>query len=294
MFAGRCKATNKCLYCARQFAIETSEMLWLDALIDPPQVYLVLTAREHLTRKQTHSHLAHLRRSLRKRWPLVRWAVLVEFQRRGALHLNLLVKGVPREQADELRAAAAALWCTRVDAKEVAQWAGAIADAEAVVLYVTLHFMKPEQAPAIGWRGHRYSASRDYLSAPTPEMRERARASLREKRREWKAQREAWRRAIETSQAAGNDPDGRHHALFLGMLDDEGFIEQWTSEKRQELHELGVGNEGPYRLMQLDASGLRWREAKGRRMRDRRSPGGLRLPDPVRIALRPPPEDVAA
>jgi hypothetical protein len=88
---GRCRATNLCLYCARLFAVETSEMLLLDAMEDAPTIYLVLTAREHLTRAQCTDHLRQLRRAARKRWPSIRWAVLVEFQRRGALHLNLLV-----------------------------------------------------------------------------------------------------------------------------------------------------------------------------------------------------------
>src|SRR3954451_5434611 len=94
---GRCRATNQCAYCARLAAVETSELLLLDALEDAPSVYVVLTARELLDRRDCRRHLTQLRRSLRRRWPAIRWAVLVEFQRRGALHLNLLVKGVPRE-----------------------------------------------------------------------------------------------------------------------------------------------------------------------------------------------------
>jgi len=62
-----------------------------------------------------------------------------------------------------------------------------IADELGVVKYVTLHFMKASQAPAIGWKGHRYSAMRDYLVRPAAVMREEARASLREKRLLWKA-----------------------------------------------------------------------------------------------------------
>jgi hypothetical protein len=179
---GRCRATNLCLYCAKLFAVETSEMLALDAIEDAPTVYLVLTAREHLTRRDCYSHLRQLRRSLRKRWPDVRWACTVEFQRRGALHLNLLIKGVPIGELDDLHQAAVAIWCARVDALPSGQWSDVIADELGVVRYIGLHFLKSSQAPAIGWRGHRYSAMRDYLVRPASELRLEARRSLRLKR----------------------------------------------------------------------------------------------------------------
>jgi hypothetical protein len=66
----------------------------------------------------------------------------------------------------------ARLWCSRVDAEAHAQWAGVTADELGVGKYVTLHFMKQAQAPAIGWRGHRYSSVRDYLGRPAKVMRE--------------------------------------------------------------------------------------------------------------------------
>jgi hypothetical protein len=184
---GRCRATNLCPYCARLFAVETSEMLLLDAMEDAPTIYLVLTAREHLTRAQCTDHLRQLRRATRKQWPSIRWAVLVEFQRRRALHLNLLVKGVPVQDCERLREAAATLWCSRVDAEDVAQWAGVIADELGVVKYVTLHFMKQSQAPVVGWKGHRYSSTRDYLVRPASVMRREARRSLTTKRLLWKS-----------------------------------------------------------------------------------------------------------
>ena len=71
---GRCRATNLCDYCARLAAVETSELLMLDAMEDAPSVYVVLTARELLTRRDCYEHLRALRRSLRKRWPAIRWA----------------------------------------------------------------------------------------------------------------------------------------------------------------------------------------------------------------------------
>jgi hypothetical protein len=157
-------------------------MLALDAAEDAPTLYLVLTAREHLTRATCTVVLRHLRRSLRKRWPALRWATTVEFQRRGALHLNLLVKGVPIHDLAEFHDHAVAIWCARVDALPSGQWSDAIDQAVGVVRYISLHFMKSAQAPAIGWRGHRYSSTRDYLVRPAAVMRLEARRSLRLKR----------------------------------------------------------------------------------------------------------------
>jgi hypothetical protein len=49
------------------------------------------------------------------------------------------------------------------------------------------HGMKAEQRPPLGWRGHRTSQTRGYLVRPASVMRQEARASLREKRRLWRA-----------------------------------------------------------------------------------------------------------
>jgi hypothetical protein len=113
----------------------------------------------------------------------------VEFQRRGALHLNLLIKGVPIDQADELGELLARVWCSRVDALPVGQWVGEVADAEGVVKYLSkmlAHGLKAEQAPPIGWRGHRTSQTRGYLVRPASVMREEAKRALRIKRLIWR------------------------------------------------------------------------------------------------------------
>jgi hypothetical protein len=78
------------------------------------------------------------------------------------------------------------VWCSRVDALPVGQWSGAIADELGVVRYLqkTLsHGLKREQAPPIGWRGHRTSQTRGYLVRPASQMRIEARRSLRLKRK---------------------------------------------------------------------------------------------------------------
>ena len=170
------------------------EMLTLDALEYAPTLWVVLTAREHLTRSQCRDHLRQLRKAARRRWPAIEWFVQVEFQRRGALHLNLLVKGVPIDQVHELELELGGRWCARVDALPVGQWAGAIADAEGVVRYLSkmlAHGLKAEQAPPIGWRGHRTSQTRGYLVRPAAVMRLEARESLRLKRVLWRSREQA-------------------------------------------------------------------------------------------------------
>lgn len=187
---GRCRATNLCRYCQKLYVVETVEMLTLDAMESAPTLWSVLTAREHLTRADTYSHLRQLRKAVRARWPASEWFVQVEFQRRGALHLNLLHKGVPIDQAGELKAVLDERWCSRVDALPKAQWAGVVEDGVGAVRYVSkmlAHGLKAEQAPPIGWRGHRTSQTRGYLVRPASVMREEARESLRRKRTLWKA-----------------------------------------------------------------------------------------------------------
>lgn len=186
LLPGRCRATNLCRYCQTLYVVETVEMLTLDAVEYAPTLWAVLTAREHLTRASTYDHLRQLRRAARKRWPDVEWFVQVEFQRRGALHLNLLIKGVPIAAIDELRSAFVDVWCSRVDALPVGQWFGVVEDGVGVVRYLSkmlAHGLKAEQRPPIGWRGHRTSQTRGYLVRPASVMREEARRALRVKRK---------------------------------------------------------------------------------------------------------------
>lgn len=161
-------------------------MLTLDAMEWPPTLWAVLTAREHLTRAQTYRHLEQLRRAVRARWAAAEWFVQVEFQRRGALHLNLLVKGVPIEDEAAFRSVAVGAWCRRVDAEPAGQWVGRVHEAGGAVRYLAkmlAHGLKAEQAPPLGWRGHRTSQTRGYLVRPASVMRREARRALRIKRR---------------------------------------------------------------------------------------------------------------
>lgn len=186
---GRCRATNLCRHCQKVYVVETVEMLTLDAVEYAPTLWGVLTAREHLTRADCRRHLDQLRKATKSVWPSIEWFVQVEFQRRGALHLNLLVKGVPVDNVEALRDLLVERWCARVDARPVGQWFGEIDDAEGVVRYLSkmlAHGLKKEQAPPIGWRGHRTSQTRGYLVRPASVMREEARAALRLKSKLWR------------------------------------------------------------------------------------------------------------
>lgn len=198
LFEGRCRATNLCTYCRTLYVVETVEMLTLDAVEWPPTLWIVLTAREHLTRAECRRHLRQLLLAARRRWPGVQWFVQVEFQRRGALHLNLLVKGVDVGDVRALYDVVTGRWCSRVDAiaapydvmEHGGQWAGVVEDGVSTVRYISkmlAHGLKAEQQPPIGWRGHRTSQTRGYLVRPASVMREEARASLGAKRRLWRA-----------------------------------------------------------------------------------------------------------
>src|SRR5439155_3143022 len=100
-------------------------------------------------------------------------------------HLNLLIKGVPTEEGDELLEVLERRWCDRVDALPVGQSIQPVNDAGGLTRYLQKslsHGLKREQAPPIGWKGHRTSQTRGYLVRPASVMREEARAALRLKR----------------------------------------------------------------------------------------------------------------
>jgi hypothetical protein len=94
---------------------------------------------------------------------------------------------VPVEDVDELHERLCKVWCDRVDAEPQAQFAGPVSDGGGLVRYIALHFLKPSQAPPIGWRGHRISYTGGYLVRPASMMRRQARESLRLKRELWRA-----------------------------------------------------------------------------------------------------------
>jgi hypothetical protein len=196
---GRCKATNLCDYCGRLAAIENSEVLALDALQGiAPQVWAVLTT------PSTDPNPAAFYRSrdqvvkaLRRRWPALQWAALVEFttgygtnsggKRRP--HWNLLLKGVTPDDIAAVRQVIEDVWCPRVGGSIDGQHVGSIREMGGLMRYVALHFQKESQRPPEGWRGHRFLKSRGYLWTDTTAAREEARAALRLKRELWRAER---------------------------------------------------------------------------------------------------------
>jgi len=196
---GRCKSTNLCDYCARLAAVENSEMLALAALegIAVPEVWCVLTTpRTSLAQRDYYRALERFIAAVRVEWPGSEYASLLEMttgygprsggQRRP--HWNLLLVGVPVLGCDRLAEIVAREWCPRVDARPEAQWVAAVSEVGGLMRYVSLHFQKASQAPPNGWRGQRFNCSRRYFGDVTRrEMRERARLSLRAKRRLWKA-----------------------------------------------------------------------------------------------------------
>ena len=179
---GRCKATNLCHYCRGLYLRETVRMLQLDAEVSPPTLFAVLTAREFLRKGDGMKRLLSdsLLRPLRRRWP-VEWFCRWEHQARGALHLNLLVKGVAVEAWRDFERELFGLWCANVDALPKGQYVEPVSSGEAVTVYVAnkvAHAGKSNQEPQ-GWRWHhRTSQTRGYLHRSAAELRRDARAAL--------------------------------------------------------------------------------------------------------------------
>jgi hypothetical protein len=196
---GRCRATNLCEYCSRLSAVENSEMLSLDAMNGvAPNLWLCLTTRTAIDSPRPFYKARELViRALKRRWPDVQYACQVEFttgygpksggKRRP--HWNILLKGVPTDQIEEVRAIVGRVWCQHVDALPERQHVGEVHEAGGLMRYLVLHFMKESQSPPKGWRGIRSTRSRGYLWLPTPAARKAAKDSLALGRELWKAQR---------------------------------------------------------------------------------------------------------
>jgi hypothetical protein len=192
MVQGRCKSTNQCDYCAKLAAVENTELLTLDALHGiAPVIYVCLTTRSTAPEpRHFYKSRELILRDLRARWPTAEVAWLLEFttgygERSGGLrrpHWNGLLKGIPVEDVDQVADVVRARWCGREDALPAYQEISPIRDVGGLTTYIAAHFQKCSQAPPPGWRGHRFTKSRGYLWRPTPEARELARRSLRERR----------------------------------------------------------------------------------------------------------------
>lgn len=190
---GRCKATNECAYCARLSAVETAEMLALDAIEggQAPRVWAVLTTRSTEPDPAAfYRSREKVQRALKRRWPGCELAWVIEFttgkgpNAGGARrpHWNVLIKGIDPAELEQLDKVIKRVWCAREDAEPEAQFTGPVSEIGGLMRYLALHFLKESQQPPKGWRGHRFSATRGYLWTTTPQARQAARASLREKR----------------------------------------------------------------------------------------------------------------
>ncbi len=196
MVRGRCRASNACAYCAKLFAVETAEMLALDAMDgDAPRVWAVLTTRTATLDVSAFYHARKLvQRAVRRRWPAAEFAWVIEWTtgygaRSGGLrrpHWNVLVKGVDTADVDQLREVIARVWCQHVDAVADAQYTGAVSEVGGLMRYLALHFLKESQQPPAGWHGHRFTATRGYFATTRPEARRNARRALQVKRELWK------------------------------------------------------------------------------------------------------------
>lgn len=188
-----------CHYCARLAAVETAELLALDALEGvAPSLWCVLTTRDAVIDPRAFwKSRERVWAAVRRRWPLAEYAALVEFTTgygplSGGLrrpHWNLLVKGVPREDGDRLREVVTGIWCRRENAEPWAQYVGEVAEVGGLMRYLALHFLKESQAPPAEWAGtgfRRFLRSQGYLGQPTIQARAAARRSLRLKRLIWK------------------------------------------------------------------------------------------------------------
>lgn len=193
---GRCRSVNLCSYCARLAAVETAEVLALDAMTNSaPALWSVTTTRTAtLDMTSFRRGRDNVRRAVKRRWPDARAATMVEFQTgRGTnsggkrrAHFNDMWKGIPAEDGAELHDVICGPWLRNVDATRKGQYVGTIEETGGLMRYLALHFQKQDQAPPKGWRGHRFRAMAGYLEQPMAEAREQARQSLRFKREVWK------------------------------------------------------------------------------------------------------------
>jgi hypothetical protein len=205
---GRCRSSNLCDFCAKLAAVETAEVLALDALESgrAPSVWAVLTTTSTSTKPADfYESRRQLLRALRRRWPDVEYAALVEFTTgygpksggRRRPHWNLLLKGISVEEVDQVRDVINAVWCPRVNAKPAGQHVGPVAEVGGLMRYLALHFQKQSQRPPRGWSGHRFMTSRGYFAEPIGPLRDRARDQLQYRREIWKLNRDAAAAGVE-------------------------------------------------------------------------------------------------
>lgn len=244
---GRCRATNLCSYCAKIAAVENAEMLAIDALEHgAPEVWACLTTRSaDPSPASFYGARQKVRKALRRRWPECQDATLVEFttgygprsggERRP--HWNALLKGVPVSAVEEAQEVVARVWCGQVDAEPSLQHVAPVSEAGGLMRYLALHFQKESQTPPLGWRGHRFVASRGYFPDGAAVAREKARQSLRLGRAVWWANAVAEGRFLDEGHVL--DGDELEELIRDRLLEEAG--RSWSMVK---IHSTSVDVDG--------------------------------------------------
>ena len=243
---GRCGSVNLCDYCAQLASIENTALLTLDAMLGTsPVVLAILTTRKATTDpKPFYRARSELYRALKRRYgPQVAYAALVEFttgygpqsggKRRP--HWNLLLKGVPVDQVDDVREVIVSTWCKHIDAKPQAQYVERLQDAAAAIRYVANHFQKASQHPPKGWKGHRFTRSRNYLWTDTATARAQAKEKVQMERELWKAEQHYAAAGIELEDVA---------AAGIDVAADARAAVQYAAGLTWEVTKLGITDDG--------------------------------------------------
>jgi hypothetical protein len=205
----RCKAPLKCPYCFGLSRWELVTALFEDATTDCPTAVLTLTTKYALGQRYGHLPFAEARRAysddfnrsveqvikaLRRRWPDVEYAVLIEFTTGEAptsghlrrIHAHGLLKGVPDDALDQAQELAREIWRARMGAHRVQL--APLRSCGGIIGYLGgLHHTKAAQRPPAWWRGRTFRASRGYFNRPVAEVRAAAKSAQAERRRLWAA-----------------------------------------------------------------------------------------------------------
>lgn len=186
---GRCAAPNLCDYCAKLKAVETARLLSLDAERGVAPGYFVVLSTRTSTKdpKPFYRGREKIIKALKRRYGSdVAYACLLEFttgtgRRSGGLrrpHWNVLLKGIPLTELATVQEIIPRIWCSHVDAEPQGQYVELLESTTGAMIYVAAHFQKENQTPPKGWRGHRFTRSRNYLWLPTDEALRITRAEL--------------------------------------------------------------------------------------------------------------------
>ena len=196
----RCKAPNRCDYCAKLTAQQNALVVLLDAELRCPTVGITTTTRDpDFGSKRLRQAEASLWRTMRVDYPQLEYLGFVEFttgkharDRRRRAHIHHLVKGMPPEEAPRVEAEVRRLWkkytgdSWRCDCQPLRTPVGAMK-------YLAGHHYKLEQAPPPGFRGKRLRPSirspkagrPGYFELPIAQLRELASRQLNDDRLRW-------------------------------------------------------------------------------------------------------------